>query len=65
MKYEPTKNDGSAREVLTPSSLFDLRCRDGKDREDFNHDPYDHVRHRRSRRHVCIRLEPLEEVLDA
>jgi len=65
MKCEPTKNDGSSREMLTPSSLLDLRCRDGKDREHFNHDLYDHVRHCRSRRHVFIRLEPLEEILDA
>jgi len=65
MKCEPTKNDGSAREMLSPSSLFDLRCRDVKDREHLNHDLHDHVRHCRSRWHVFIRLEPLEEILDA
>jgi len=48
---------------LTSSSLFDLFCRDGENREYFNHDFYDNVRHRRSRSHFRIGLEALEKIL--
>jgi hypothetical protein len=35
----------NAGDELTPSPLFDLHCRDRKDREDFHHDIHHHVCH--------------------
>ena len=49
---------------LTQSTLFDLFCGDGKNRECFYHDLHNHVRHPSSRLHFRVRLETHEEALD-
>jgi len=48
---------------LTRSSLFNLLCRDGEDRQYLNHDLHDGVRHCCGRLNSCIRFQPPEEPL--
>ena len=55
----------NAGDQLTSSSLFNLDCRDGKERDYFNHDFDDHVYHCMIRWNVFIRFEPHNEVIDA
>ena len=50
---------------LTRSSSFHLLRRDGEDREQFNHDLHEHLRHFRGQRYLSINLKTLEKALDA
>jgi hypothetical protein len=50
---------------LTRSTLFDLLCGDRENRKYLDQDLYDHVGHCSSWLHFCVRLETLEETLDA
>jgi hypothetical protein len=47
--------------TLTESSLSDLLRRKGKDREQLDHNPYNHIRHYRSKWDVGIDVQALDE----
>ena len=50
---------------LTRSTLFDLLCGDGENRENFYQDLHNDIGHRGSWSHFRVCLETLEETLDA
>ena len=52
------------QQILTYSPLFNLRCRDPKDRENLDHYLNDYIHHVRSRRQFCIDLETTEKHLN-